>query len=399
MTAAKQVRAQYTQEFKLEAVRQVSAGQAIAVVAKVLGIPKASLGNWVRQAAKGALSGAGGDNKAVGVSPEQMEIARLRAEVARLRMERDIAKSRGVLCAGQAARYAWIHQMRQQYPVSASCGVLEVSANGYFNWLRRPQDMAGMPGGRHSDEALLAHIRAIHTEVKGEYGWPRMHKELLARGIRVGKDRVRKLMQQHGIRARTKRKFVVTTDSRHSLPVTLDLVQRRFTPEAPNQLWSGDITYIATDEGWLYLAAVIDLFSRQVVGWSLQPHMQAGLVKDALAMAWWRRRPPTGLIFHSDRGSQYCSGEFQDALKDWKMRSSMSRKGNCWDNAPTESFWGRLKTASVHGHKFATREQAKQAVMDWMAFYNHRRLHSSLGYLSPMQFEQRWYEAQRKKAA
>ena len=215
----------------------------------------------------------------------------------------------------------------------------------------------------------------------------------------MGKDRVRKLMQQHGIRARTKRKFVVTTDSRHSLPVAPDLVQRRFNPEAPNQLWSGDITYIATDEGWLYLAAVIDLFSRQVVGWSLQPHMQAGLVKDALAMAWWRRRPPPGLILHSDRGSQYCSGEFQDALKDWKMRSSMSRKGNCWDNAPTESFWGRLKTARVHGHKFATREQARQAVMDWMAFYNHRRLHSSLGYLSPMQFEQRWYEAQRKKAA
>ena len=289
--------------------------------------------------------------------------------------------------------------MRQQYPVSVSCGVLEVSASGYFNWLRRPQDIAGRPGGRHSDEALLAHIRAIHAEVKGEYGWPRMHKELLARGIRVGKDRVRKLMQQHGIRARTKRKFVVTTDSKHSLPVAPDLVQRRFTPEAPNQLWSGDITYIATDEGWLYLAAVIDLFSRQVVGWSLQPHMQAGLVKDALAMAWWRRRPPPGLIFHSDRGSQYCSGEFQDALKDWGIRSSMSRKGNCWDNAPTESFWGRLKTACVHGHKFATREQAKQAVMDWMAFYNHRRLHSSLGYLSPMQFEQRWYEAQRKKAA
>ena len=289
--------------------------------------------------------------------------------------------------------------MRRLYPVSISCGVLEVSTSGYFNWLRRPQDMAGTASGRHSNESVLAHIRAIHAEVKGEYGWPRMHKELLARGIRVGKDRVRKLMKQHGIRARTKRKFVVTTNSRHSLPVTPDLVQRRFNPDMPNQLWSGDITYIATDEGWLYLAAVIDLFSRQVVGWSLQPHMQGSLVKDALAMAWWRRRPEPGLIFHSDRGSQYCSGEFQDALKDWKIRSSMSRKGNCWDNAPTESFWGRLKNASVHGHKFATREQAKKAVMDWMAFYNHRRLHSSLGYLSPMQFEQRWYEAQRKKAA
>ena len=289
--------------------------------------------------------------------------------------------------------------MRGLYPVSLACEVLEVSASGYFNWLRRRQASRSGPSGRHSDEALLAHIRAIHAEVKGEYGWPRMHKELLARGIRVGKDRVRKLMKQHGIKAKTKRKFVVTTDSRHNLPVAPDLVQRRFNPEAPNQLWSGDITYIATDEGWLYLAAVIDLFGRQVVGWSLQPHMQASLVKDALTMAWWRRRPPEGLIFHSDRGSQYCSHEMQDALKGWGMRSSMSRKGNCWDNAPTESFWGRLKTASVHGQKFATRAQARRAVMDWMAFYNHRRLHSTLDYLSPMQYEQRWYEAQRKKAA
>lgn len=289
--------------------------------------------------------------------------------------------------------------MRGGYPVSLACEVLEVSASGYFNWLRRHQaSHDGLPR-HHSDEAVLVHMRAIHAEVKGEYGWPRMHKELLDRGIRVGKERVRKLMQQHGIKAKTKRKFVVTTDSSHSLAVAADLVQRRFNPEAPNQLWSGDITYIATDEGWLYLAAVIDLFSRQVVGWSLQPHMQTNLVKDALAMAWWRRRPATGLIFHSDRGAQYCSGEFQDALKVWGIRPSMSRKGNCWDNAPTESFWGRLKAASVHGHKFASREQARQAVMDWMAFYNHRRLHSSLGYLSPMQFEQRWHEAQRKKAA
>jgi transposase InsO family protein len=289
--------------------------------------------------------------------------------------------------------------MRKQYPVSISCEVLDVSASGYFVWQRRQSADRPGPAGRHSDEALLAHMRAIHAEVKQEYGWPRMHKELLARGIRVGKERVRHLMQQHGIRAKTKRKFVVTTDSRHSLPVAPDLVQRRFKPEAPNQLWSGDITYIATDEGWLYLAAVIDLFSRQVVGWSMQPHMQTGLVKDALTMAWFRRRPDAGLIFHSDRGSQYCSHDFQDAMRGWQMRSSMSRKGNCWDNAPTESFWGRLKTASLYGKKFATRREAMDAALDWMAFYNHRRLHSTLGYLSPMQYEQRWYEAQRKKAA
>ncbi len=289
--------------------------------------------------------------------------------------------------------------MRKQYPVSIACEVLEVSASGYFTWARQHKSKRTGPPGRYSDEALLVHMRAIHAEVKQEYGWPRMHKELLARGIRVGKERVRRLMHQHGIRAKTKRKFVVTTDSKHNLPVAPDLVQRKFNPEAPNQLWSGDITYIATDEGWVYLAAVIDLFSRQVVGWSMKDHMQTSLVKDALTMARFRRRPGAGLIFHSDRGSQYCSHEFQNALKGWDMRSSMSRKGNCWDNAPTESFWGRLKTASLYGRKFATRQEAMDAVLDWMAFYNHRRLHSTLGYLSPMQYEERWHAAQRKKAA
>ena len=289
--------------------------------------------------------------------------------------------------------------MRHKWPASIACDVLEVSASGYFTWQRRRGCERAGPSGRYSDEALLAHMRAIHTEVKGEYGWPRMHKELLARGIRVGKERVRRLMQQHGIKARTKRKFVVTTDSRHHLPVAPDLVQRQFKPDAPNQIWTGDITYLATDEGWVYLAGVIDLHSRQLIGWSMPPHMQTSLVRDALAMAWFRRRPPAGTIFHSDRGSQYCSHEFQDSLKAWGMRSSMSRKGNCWDNSPTESFWSRLKTASVHGRKFATRRECMDAVLSWMAFYNHSRLHSSLGYLSPMQFEQRWHEAQHKKAA
>ena len=240
--------------------------------------------------------------------------------------------------------------MKDTYPVGMLCAELDVSTSGYFHWLRRLHDGACSTSTHCSDGAALAHIRAIHTEVKGEYGWPRMHKELQARGLRMGKERVRKFMAEHGIRAKTKRKFVVTTDSKHRLPISPDLVQRHFIPEAPNQLWCGDITYIATDEGWLYLAAVIDMFSRQVVGWSLQEHMQTSLVKDALAMAWWRRRPPAGAIFHSDRGSQYCSHQFQATLTKWKVRSSMSRKGNCWDNSPIESFWGRLKTACIHGY-------------------------------------------------
>jgi putative transposase len=285
--------------------------------------------------------------------------------------------------------------MNGVYLVAVSCHVLQVSSSGYFRW----RHSRGEAPQRCSDALVLTHIRAIHAQVKGEYGWLRMQKQLQAQGLRIGKERACKLMAEHGIRAKTKRKFIVTTGSKHSLPVATDLVQRRFTPQAPNQLLCGDITYIATDEGWLYLAAVIDMFSRQVVGWSLQPHMQTSLVKDALAMAWWRRRPGPGAIFHSDRGSQYCSHDFQAALTKWGIRSSMSRKGNCWDNSPIESFWGRLKTACVHGQRFATREQARQAIMNWMAFYNYRRLHSSLGYLSPMKYEQRWYEAQHKKAA
>ena len=175
---------------------------------------------------------------------------------------------------------------------------MNVSVSGYFEHQRRGAH------DRPSNEALLAHIRAIHAEVKGEYGWPRVCKELLARGIRLGKDRVQRLMKAHGIKARGKRMFVVTTDSKHSLPVAENLLARDFTPSQPNLVWSSDVTYIATDEGWLYLACVIDLFSRQVVGWSMQPHMQTSLVADALRMAWFRRHSGPGLIFHSDRGSQ-----------------------------------------------------------------------------------------------
>ncbi len=203
-------------------------------------------------------------------------------------------------------------------------------------------------------------------------------------------------MKLHGIKARGKRKFVVTTDSKHNLPIAQNLLDRNFMPEAPNQVWTSDITYIATDEGWLYLTGVIDLFSRQVVGWSMRDNMQTNAVTDALRMAWFRRRPEPGLIFHSDRGSQYCSHEFQSALKDYKMKSSMSRKGNCWDNAPTESPWGRLKVGRLYGRKFATRRAAMDEVIDWLNFYNHKRLHSTLGYVSPMTFEQRWTAAQQQ---
>ncbi|MBB2926673.1 transposase InsO family protein [Paraburkholderia silvatlantica] len=295
-------------------------------------------------------------------------------------------------------KYAWIERHSRQWPVSVACQALGVSPSGYHNRKARDVD-PDRPRRRISNDALLVHIRAVHAESKGEYGWPRVWKKLLAQGIRVSKDRVQRLMKLHGIKARTKRRFKATTDSKHNLPVAPNLLQRDFSPAKPDQVWTTDITYLWTDEGWLYLTVILDLFSRQVVGWSLKPHMRTELVSDALRMAWFRRRPEAGLIVHSDRGSQYCSAEFQDLLKSYGMRSSMSRRANCWDNAPTESLWGSLKQARIHGQRFATRREAMDEVIDWLSFYNHGRLHSTLNYVSPMQFEQNWHAAQRKQAA
>ena len=297
-------------------------------------------------------------------------------------------------------KYAWIGRHQKHWPITLQCEVLNVSVSGYFEHQRRKNsDPSVKSGKRISNEALMAHIKAAHAGSKGEYGWPRVWKELLANGVRVGKERIQRLMKLHGIKARGKRKFVVTTDSKHNLPIAPNLLNRDFQPAQPDAVWAGDITYIQTDEGWLYLAAVIDLYSRQVVGWSMQPHMQTSLVTDALRMAWFRRRPEAGLIFHSDRGSQYCSHTFQQTLNEYGMQSSMSRKGNCWDNAPTESLWGSLKVGRLYGIKFETRRQAMDEVIDWLTFYNHRRLHSTLGYISPMQFEKNWFAAQLKDAA
>ena len=295
-------------------------------------------------------------------------------------------------------KYAFIQRHRQSWPVSVMCEVLGVSPGGYHQHFTRQARLTERT--RLSDDALLVHIKAICAESRGSYGWPRVWKELLARGIRVGKERVRKLMQQHGLQARAKRRFKATTDSGHSLPVAPNLLERQFDVANPDQVWAGDITYIATDEGWLYLAVVIDLFSRQVVGWSMGERMTRQLVMDALRMAWFRRRPTktAGVIFHSDRGSQYCSTDFQSLLKGYGMRSSMSRKGNCWDNACSETLFGSLKVERLHGMRFETRRRAKDEVMDWLLWYNGRRLHSTLGYLSPMQYEQRWLAGQPKTA-
>ena len=297
-------------------------------------------------------------------------------------------------------KYAFIERHRRLWPICVQCRVLRVSVSGFYQHRARRRRISQR---RHlSDAALLAHISAVYAEHRGAYGWPRIWRELRKRDIRVGKQRVQRLMQQHGIRARGKRRFrVITTDSRHELPVVPNLLNRDFSPAAPNQAWTGDITYIPTEEGWLFLAVVIDLFSRKVVGWSMRPDMHRSLVIDALEMAWFKRNPGqnTELIFHSDRGSQYASDDFSEVLKEHGITPSMSRKGNCWDNACSESLFGSLKVERLHGQRFETIREAKDEVIAWLLWYNRTRMHSTLNYVSPVQFEQDWMEATVKIAA
>ena len=291
-------------------------------------------------------------------------------------------------------KYAWIDTQRKAYPLPAMCETLTVSISGYRAWKR-----GGSPKRKRlTDAQLLALIQAIHQELKGAYGSPRMVRELRSRGFPAGKQRVERLMREHGIRARHQRRYKATTDSKHALPVAPNLLDRNFAPQAPNQAWSSDITYVWTDEGWLYLAVVLDLFNREIVGWSIKSRMTADIVMDALTMAWFRRKPTPGLIHHSDRGSQYASHAFQSKLTAYGMTCSMSRKGNCWDNAPAESFFGSLKNERVHGARYATRDEAIADIFDYIEiFYNRSRRHSTLGYHSPVQFLHDWITTQHEQ--
>lgn len=296
-------------------------------------------------------------------------------------------------------KYAWIDTQRRQYPLPTLCEVLAVSVSGYRAWKR-----GGKPERtRLTDPQAVALMKSIHAQVKAAYGSRRMHRELQGRGHRIGLRRVERLMRENGIRARHKRRFKATTDSRHSMPVADNLLARNFTPAAPNRVWTGDITYIQTGEGWLYLAIVLDLFNREIVGWSIKPRMTADIVTDALTMACFRRKPAAGVIFHSDRGSQYASQAMATKLAEYGMTASMSRKGNCWDNAPTESFFNSLKNERVHGTTYATRVDAQADLFEYIeVFYNRSRRHSTLGYSSPVRFLEEWISKhgdQQSKAA
>ncbi|AWJ88121.1 IS3 family transposase (plasmid) [Azospirillum sp. TSH58] len=388
------MRRSFTDEFKREAVALLDgSGRPLEHVARELGLQPSVLRNW-RRAAQGqpprSRSGAPAvPGAATPATPDEQaaEIARLRRELERARQERDILKKANQHLLGSAEmRFRFVEDHRDEFPVRLMCTVLGVSASGYYAWRGRPEsDRAA------ANRQLLAEVRRVHGRHQGRYGSPRVHAALRAEGVAAGRGRVARLMRRHGIRGAAARRFrPATTDSRHGLPVAPDLLGQAFRVAEPNRVWLADITYLPTGEGWLYLAAVLDLATRKVVGWAMRDHMRAELATSALVMAIQRQRPPTGLIQHSDRGSQYASRDYRDLLQAAGMRQSMSRKGCCYDNAPMESFFHTLKVELVHRTRFETREQARRELFAYIeTYYNRQRAHSAIGYITPEQAELR----------
>lgn len=281
-------------------------------------------------------------------------------------------------------KYRAIRDHAGRFDIRLMCRALKVSSAGFYAWRDRPESARA-----EANRLLLAEIRAIHRASRETYGSPSIWDELHnKRGRRVGENRVARLMRLHDIRAKTVKKWKATTDSGHKLPVAANTLDRKFRITQPNRVWAGDITYVWTDEGWLYLAVVLDLYSRKVIGWATGSRLTADLAENALTMALWRRKPKSGLLHHSDRGSQYAAHVYQQQLASHGIECSMSRKGNCWDNACMESFFATLKKELIHHRRYITREEARQDIFEYIeVFYNRMRRHSTLGYHSPAEFE------------
>ena len=293
-------------------------------------------------------------------------------------------------------RYAMIEKLRHQHPVGHLCALLDVARSGYQHW----RALKGESQRQLEDARLVVAIKAAHQRGRGIYGPKIIRTELAEQGMLAGLNRIRRLSKLHGIRCTHKKKFRVTTDSKHQLPIAPNLLDRQFTCTAPNRVWVGDITYIPTDEGWLYLAAIKDLYSCEIVGWAMDARMTKTLVADALRSAYWRKKPSPGLLHHSDRGSQYCSEAYRALQASYGMQTSMSRKGNSWDNAPMESFFGTLKTESLHHYRFANREEARRVVFEYIeVFYNRIRRHAKIGNQVPADFASQYYADSLRTAA
>lgn len=284
-------------------------------------------------------------------------------------------------------RYGFIQAQQKAHPITVLCDVMQVGRSAYYAWAKRSKATA-----KDLERQRLEPCAAkIFEESRRTYGTRRLSRELKAAGFAAGRHKTRSVMAKLNLQPRYPKRFKVTTDSKHGEPVAPNRLDRPFDVAAPDQVWTADITCVWTLEGWLYVAIVVDLFSRQVVGWAMADHMRASLCVQALHMAFWRRKPGAGLLHHSDRGSQYASAEYRQHLGVMKMEQSMSRKGNCWDNSPTERVFRSLKHEQLNYEKFATRDQAKLSVIDYLAFYNGRRSHSKLGYKTPLEFERDYY--------
>ncbi len=280
-------------------------------------------------------------------------------------------------------KYRAMKDHADRFAVRLMSRTLTVSPAGYYAWLTRPASARTTTNRR-----LLVDLRAFHARSDRTYGSPRLTLDLREVGYGVSENRVARLMRANAIRANTVKKWRATTNSAHQLPVAANTLDRQFAVNAPNCVWAGDISYLWTEEGWLYLAVMLDLYSRAVIGWAMGPRLTAPLARDALTMALWRRQPAGGLLHHSDRGVQYVAADYQRALAEHGIACSMSRKGNCWDNACVESFFRTLKVERVYHRRYQTREEAKQDVFQWIeVFYNRQRRHSTLGYRSPAEFE------------
>jgi putative transposase len=282
-------------------------------------------------------------------------------------------------------RFAWIESHENDWPIELICEVLNVTRGGYYDWIRQP-DLTPI---EQRGQELLGRIRLVHESSRQTYGSPRVTAELNAGGMKVCRNTVAKWMRKSGLRPRRRRKFVpTTTDSNHDFPIAPNRLDRDFAAPAPNRKWVCDLTYIWTDQGWLYLSTVMDLYSRRIVGWSMQDHLKSSLTSQALMMALQSRRPQAGLLHHSDRGVQYASEEYQRLLKAHGIVCSMSRTGDCYDNAPAESFFATLKRELINGKRYERIDQAKADLFEWIeVFYNRQRRHSALGQVSPESFE------------
>jgi transposase InsO family protein len=282
-------------------------------------------------------------------------------------------------------RFAFIEAEKAEFPIELLCEVLKVSRSGFYAWRERPESAR-----TQEDRRLKLEITSIHTANKGRYGSPRIQLDMLELGYSMSRKRVARLMREAELKWRRTKRFRTTTDSNHEFPIAPNVLARDFTAPAPDRVWVGDITYIWTDEGWLYLAAILDVFSRRVVGWAAGDRITTKLATDALEMALWRRQPRPGLIHHTDRGCQYASGEYRRRLKAAGITCSMSRKGNCWDNAVAESFFATLKGELANDAEWGTRNEARRDIFEFVElYYNAKRRHSTLGHLSPLAFEQR----------